>query len=95
MNFKKKVNIEDLKLTELSNFQKFLKKNFEKKHIFSNKNKIIYFQHLKKNKKKFNFKVVKFDKKIVAVHGYIPLYKFDEKLSKNKYSYHFYTPNQC
>ena len=84
MNFKKKVNIEDLKLTELSNFQKFLKNNFEKKHIFSNKNKIIYFQHLKKNKKRFNFKVVKFNNKIVAVHGYIPLYKFDNKLSKKQ-----------
>ena len=84
MNFKKKIIIEDLKITELSNFQKFLKKNFEKKHIFSNKNNLIYFQHLKKNKKRFNFKIVKFNNKIVAVHGYIPLYKFDEKLSKKQ-----------
>tara|TARA_B100000959_G_scaffold183242_1_gene191533 strand:- start:204 stop:374 length:171 start_codon:yes stop_codon:yes gene_type:complete len=51
MNFKKKIYIEDLKLSDLSNFQKFLKNNFEKKHIFSNKNKIIYFQHLKKIRK--------------------------------------------
>ena len=64
MNFKKKIYIEDLKLSDLSNFQKFLKNNFEKKHIFSNKNKIIYFQHLKKNKKIFNFKIVKIDNKI-------------------------------
>ncbi len=84
MNFRKKIYIEDLKLSDLSNFQKFLKNNFEKKHIFSNKNKIIYFQHLKKNKKIFNFKIVKIDNKIVGVHGYIPLKKFDEKLNKNQ-----------
>ena len=90
----KKLNIvvEDLKLKDLKKFQNFVKNYYENKTLIKKKfykstilnQKMLDYLFWNSHTKSYNFKIVKENNIIIAVHGYIPQSHFDSKLNKNE-----------
>jgi hypothetical protein len=66
---------------EAREVQNFIKKYWKKNHLLS-KN-FNFFKWLYVQKKRLNFAIVKKNKKIVGIQGFIPQKKFDNKLPDN------------
>lgn len=90
----KKLNIvvEDLKLKDLKKFQNFVKNYYGNKTLIKKKfykstilnQKMLDYLFWNSHTKSYNFKIVKENNIIIAVHGYIPQSHFDSKLNKNE-----------
>lgn len=75
------MQIKKLKKNNRKFFYIYLKKYFEKKHIFLKSIKLFDWQYLSKNY--YNFYILFFDKKINAVQGFIPTSRYDKNLKND------------
>jgi len=83
--------VDDLKKKELKNFNQFIKKFYNYDILIDNKyyrsavlnKKLLEFLFFNKKRNKYNFKIIKYKNKIICIHGYIPISKFDNKLDDN------------
>ena len=66
---------------EATEVQNFIKKYWKKNHILSTNS--IFFNWLYIQNKRLNFAIVKKNKKILGIQGFIPQKKFDNKLPEN------------
>ena len=76
------LTIENCKINDIKNIQNFIKLNYNKNHILTKNLKLFNWLYKNKNQK-YNFLILKEDKKIYSVLGYIPSNKFD-KHNKSK-----------
>lgn len=75
------MQIEKLKKNNYKIFSDYIKKNFKKNHIFSKSKKVFDWQYL--SEKYYNLYILKKDRKIKAIQGYIPTNFYDNKLKKD------------
>ncbi len=77
------ISIENCKTNNIKNIQNFIKLNYKKNHILTTNLKLFNWLYKDKNSK-YNFLILKKNKKIYSVLGFIPSSKFD-KQNKNKF----------
>lgn len=77
------ISIENCKTNDIKNIQNFIKLNYKKNHILTTNIKLFKWLYKDKNPK-YNFLILKKNKKIYSVLGYIPSNKFD-KQNKGKF----------
>jgi hypothetical protein len=71
-----KFNISIAKELELTNIRKFIKKNWNEKHILAKNVDLI--KEFYGNKKKLNFFIAKNNNKIIGILGFVPSFKFSK-----------------
>lgn len=87
MNKKKNLQNLSFKIANIKDKKKilsFLKKNFNKKHIFIRNKKFFDWQHIKGNS--ITFGLATNNKKLVCLQGFVPQSHYDQNLSKNEIS---------
>jgi len=82
MNFNKNIILELLAHKDRDKFKLFIKKYWDKNHIFALNNSVLDWQH--KNVKSYNYMVAKQEDTLVGVQGIIPQSHFDRNLPKNQ-----------
>ena len=88
----KKFIIEDLKKSDLDKFYKFTKKFYNNKILIKKKfyasiifnKKMLDYLFFNTEHNSYNFKILKYNNVIVAIHGFIPMSHFDKKLNSNE-----------
>ncbi|MEK9727744.1 MAG: hypothetical protein VW397_06520 [Candidatus Margulisiibacteriota bacterium] len=78
MDLKSKIKISLLDFNDLEDFQAFIKKHWNENHIFTKETTVFDWQH--KGPKAYHYMVAKSNKRIVGIHGVIPLNHYDMSL---------------
>ena len=81
-----KITLVKMNNKDIKDFQLFIRKNYRKKHILGTNSKVLRWYY--KNPKNFNFFLAKMKKKIIGIHGFEPLNKFDRRLKNNQLFLH-------
>ena len=82
MKISEKIKFSNLNTKDLKNFQKFIKKHWNKNHIYANDISFFNWQH--KIKYNYNCIVAKSNKQILGVQAFIPQNQYDNKLPGNQ-----------
>ena len=79
--------IKFVKKKDLKKLSIFFNNHWKKKHIFTTNKKLFNWQHLNKQKSRFNFIVAHHNKsdKPIAILGFIPTSQFDNKIEINNF----------